>query len=203
MKKKRKLSFVDFFEIIMYIISLICFIYFLIEGNIIKAIQSILVVLILCALRLVIKNTKVKVSTYLRFAILVFIFVAMILASEFDFYSKIPYLDKMEHLTSGVLFNIIGAVIFDYINRNEEYISINPLTKILFCLFFSIAIAGVWEIFEFTVDNLLGLNCQNGSLVDTMGDIICGTTGAICTSIYLYLKAKRQRKEENNDITNI
>jgi hypothetical protein len=51
--------------------------------------------------------------------------------------------------------------------------------------------AGCWEIFEFTTDRLFGLYSQNGSLVDTMVDIICGTVGAGGTALYLALKAER------------
>lgn len=46
-------------------------------------------------------------------------------------------------------------------------------------------------LYEFTTDRLFGLLSQNGSLVDTMADIICGTVGAAGTALYLAYRAKR------------
>ncbi|WP_307400343.1 hypothetical protein [Paenibacillus anaericanus] len=88
-------------------------------------------------------------SPALRFSVLIFITITMMLANLFNMYAVIPYLDKIEHLLSGA-----------------------------------------WEIYEFVVDHLFGLHSQNASLTDTMLDIICGTVGAVVSSIYLLYKAR-------------
>lgn len=116
----------------------------------------------------------------------------MFMAVEFSFYTKIFGLDKVEHLSSGVMLVFIGFLIFKHINEKEEHIQINNLTIVLFSLFFAIACAGCWEIFEYSSDKLLHLSTQNGSLEDTMQDIICGTTGASITSVYLYFRICKQ-----------
>ena len=59
----------------------------------------------------------------------------------------------------------------------------------MYCLF-ATAAAGAWEIWEFTTDSLFGLTAQNGSLTDTMWDIICGTSVGIVTAIPIYLHSK-------------
>lgn len=191
MEKKLKHSISDYLEAALYILALICFVYFLINKNIPKTLQPILIVSVLISLKVLIKITKIEIFPALRFSVLVFVFICMFLAVEFNFYSFVPEMDKMEHLLSGCILIFVGFSIFKQINRKEEKIKINLLTIVLFCLFFAIASAGVWEIFEFTVDRLFGLATQNGSLVDTMQDIICGTTGAILTSIYLYHRLKK------------
>lgn len=190
MKDKRKYDFNDYFEIFLYILAVICFIYFLFKGNRAKTLQPILIILVLITIKALARAVKVEIFFVLRFSILLFIFVAMFLANEFGFYSIIPSLDKIEHLFSGVILTLVGIVVFKHINRNEKDIKINPSTIVFFSLYFSIAMAGFWEIYEFTTDYILGLRSQNASLLDTMLDIICGTTGAVTTSIYLHYKTR-------------
>ena len=48
----------------------------------------------------------------------------------------------------------------------------------VFALAFSVAIGAVWEIFEFAMDSIFGLNMQKSGLVDTMWDLIVDTLGA-------------------------
>lgn len=61
---------------------------------------------------------------------------------------------------------------------------------VFFSVIFAIALAGTWEIWEFTTDRLFGLNSQLNSLIDTMTDIICGTVGGLISAIPIYLFAK-------------
>jgi len=48
----------------------------------------------------------------------------------------------------------------------------------------------VWEIFEFSMDQLLGANMQKNGLTDTMWDLIVNGGGAIIASTvgYIYIK---------------
>lgn len=110
------------------------------------------------------------------------------MANEFGFYGKVPHLDKIEHLFSGVILCFIGLLIFRKINKKEINLSLHSATEVWFSLFFSMAMAGCWEIFEFSTDMIFGLNSQNRSIIDTMIDMICGIFGAILTSFYLSQK---------------
>ena len=62
-----------------------------------------------------------------------------------------------------------------------------------FSIFFAMAVAGGWEIWEFTTDQLLGFASQNNSLIDTMLDIICGTVMGVITNIPIYLQSKGKK----------
>lgn len=194
--KKRKFDFNDYFEAALYILAAVCFLYFLPKGNKPKIFQPILIIAVLTLIKVIKNILKLDFFPALRFSMLAFIFVAMFLANEFDFYSLIPGLDKIEHLFSGVILAFIGLVVFEYINRNERSLKISPSTKLFFSLFFSIAMAGCWEIYEFTTDHLFGLRSQNNSLLDTMTDIICGTVGAIIA--YIYLRYNDNKKLNSN-----
>lgn len=189
MKTKRNYVFNDYFELFLYALAVICSIYFLIRGDMQRTLQPILIILVLTFIKVLINKSRIPISTGLRFSVLAFIFITMFFANEFKGYSFIPYLDKIEHLSSGVILFYIGSLILELINKNETN-KLNVKTIILFSLFFAIAMAGVWEIYEFTTDRLFGLRSQNNSLVDTMGDIICGSIGALFTSIYTYKNFK-------------
>jgi uncharacterized membrane protein YjdF len=192
MKKKNKYSFNDYFELFLYILSLVCFVYFFLKEDTAKTLQPVLIVATLIFIRIVIKITKVEIFEVLRFSILAFIFVAMFLANEFGFYAIIPGLDKIEHLFSGVILCFVGLLILKRVNGNGMN-RFNPITVTLFSLFFAVAMAGCWEIYEYTTDKILGLKSQNESLEDTMRDIICGTLGAVVTTIYIYKRLSNNR----------
>jgi uncharacterized membrane protein YjdF len=191
--KKRKDKWNDLFELAMYVTAAVCFVYFWVKGIPAKMFEAGLIVAVLLIIRIVVKITKTTLFAALRFSVLLFIFVSMFLANEFGFYKVIPYLDKIEHLFSGLILCFVGLLIYMKASRGEKTAAPSAQVAIWFCLFFSTAMAGVWEIYEFTTDGLFGLHSQNGSLVDTMTDIICGTIGAVATSIYLAFKAKHRK----------
>ena len=43
----------------------------------------------------------------------------------------------------------------------------------------------IWEIFEFSLDYVIGLNMQKSGLVDTMGDLIVNSIGSLFVAIFL------------------
>lgn len=197
--QKRKDKWNDFFELGMFFLAAICFVYFLTQRIYPKVFEAVLIVAALVGIRVLIKIAKVELFPLLRFSILFFIFIAMFMANEFGFYGKIPYLDKMEHFFSGVILTFIGLLIFRKINKKEDNRLFHSALEIWFSLFFSVAMAGCWEIYEFVTDGIIGLNSQNGSIADTMFDMICGTLGAIMTCLYLGNKKGKRNSFSEED----
>lgn len=181
----------DGFELVMYVMAAVCLVYFLIRGVWAKVLEAVLIVIILAAIRIVVKLTRTPLFPALRFCILLFIFITMFLANEFGMYGVIPNLDDIEHLFSGVILCFVGLLIFRQLSKHEDQVRLRASLIVWFSLFFAVAMAGCWEIYEFSLDGLFGLNSQGGSLDDTMVDIICGTIGAVCTSLYLIYRARR------------
>lgn len=129
-----------------------------------------------------------------------FVLCAMLLGEILDFYTLFAWWDSMLHLLSGVLFSFVGYLLFTSLNRNDEVRNqLNPMSVVLVSVCFALACGGVWEIFEFAGDSLLGMNMQrwqsgmdaeqwalmqnfantsNPGLIDTMKDIIVDTVGA-------------------------
>ncbi|WP_054957885.1 hypothetical protein [Paenibacillus dakarensis] len=176
------------FEIGLYIICSLCLVFFAVKGIYAKCFQAALIISVLLIMRGLTKWTRTRLSSGLRFSILLFITITMLLAKLFNMYSVIPHLDKIEHLLSGAILVYVGLLIHDKTIQRHPERHLHQPGAIWFALFFSVAMAGVWEIYEFTVDHLFGLVSQNGSLTDTMWDIICGTAGAIIIVVFLSFK---------------
>lgn len=140
---------------------------------------------------------KARISFYL---IYFFIIGAMYLGNVFDFYIIIPMYDKILHLLSGLIIGLIGYILFLHVSNSSVENSFKRYMPMLFSIMFSIAAAAIWEVWEFSTDQLFGFTSQNNSLKDTMWDIICGTVMGIVANIPIYLyhiKSKKIKFIEN------
>jgi len=123
--------------------------------------------------------------------IVLFIYASMYLGEIHSFYYRFWWWDIMLHTLSGV---IIGAIGFSlvYIFNTEENVAIklSPLFVAIFSFCFATSMGALWEIYEFFMDSIFGLNMQKSGLVDTMWDLIVDALGALVMSVlgYLYLK---------------
>lgn len=111
--------------------------------------------------------------------LIIFIFFATYCARVLNFYSLDIY-DKILHFSSGLLMGYVGLVLYNVIFINKDDVR----GKLIFAIVFAIAVAGLWEVWEFSCDKLLAMNLQR-SLDDTMYDIICGSLGGLLISTVL------------------
>ncbi len=123
------------------------------------------------------KVFKCKFAFRIELLYYAFIFVALDMGICMDLYKTVPYFDKTVHFCSGVFSALVGhyALVYFKVNKSPK------LFKVMFIMFFSIAIAVLWEFFEFGCDKLLGQSMQQLISVgvdDTMFDLICATIGA-------------------------
>lgn len=188
--------YIDWYERMLYVICGAAIVYFAIMGTYAKVLQAGLIITVVLLFRGLIFWTKSDLPPLLRFSVLIFITITMLLANLFNMYAVIPYLDKIEHLLSGAILFFVGQFILLRMVKRAGESSLPINITLWFSFYFAVAMAGVWEIYEFTVDHLFGLHAQNGSLTDTMLDIICGTLGAAATFIYLIYKKERGQVQE-------
>ena len=123
------------------------------------------------------KVFKCKFAFRIELLYYAFIFVALDMGICMDLYKTVPYFDKTVHFCSGVFSALVGhyALVYFKVNKSPK------LFKAMFIMFFSIAIAVLWEFFEFGCDKLLGQSMQQLISIgvdDTMFDLICATIGA-------------------------
>lgn len=158
-----------------------------------------------------ISGHKLRLSNALSCVIILFIFAAEFLGEINDFYTLVPWWDTMLHTVSGVILGLIGFMLVYVLNENERVtVHLSPVFICFFAFCFAVAAGGIWEIFEFAGDRILGMNMQkylppkgtttlytadwrfDAGLLDTMEDLICDALSALATSVggYILLKIR-------------
>lgn len=140
-------------------------------------------------------RSHLNIPPLFHLVLLVFIFASMYLGELQEYYLIYWWWDLVLHGTSGVIFGFIGLVMV-YILNNKPGISVmlSPLFVALFSFTFAIAVGVIWEIFEYTMDQLLKINMQKSGIDDTMWDLLVDALGALLAAWvgYHYLSGERR-----------
>lgn len=133
------------------------------------------------------KFTKFHISNELEFVYLLFIFLAQFLGSGVNLYKYVPWFDTFTHFVSGILTCFIAIILLHLFHQSPKKKILFNITYILGIVFL---VAGLWEFFEFGMDQLTGSNLQHSmetNVTDTMNDMLAAFTGSILFIItYLY-----------------
>lgn len=137
------------------------------------------------------KRYKINIPVEFEILIVVFVYAGLFLGEVGNYYTRFWWWDLLLHATSALAFGVIGFVIL-FILYKKGKIKANPIWIAIFAFAFAVAIGAVWEIFEFGMDQIFGLNMQKSGLIDTMWDLIVNSAGALIASVlgYLYLKGE-------------
>ena len=169
--------------------------------------------IILCIVTLLIYNVpiflgkkiKLEIPTFLQIFALCFIFAHFILGEIFRAYDHVPFFDKTLHVLSGLAFAALGFSLINILNKSDKiHLKFSPGFVVLFAFCFSMAVASVWEVIEFSIDGITGSNMQRwqndavlsnagkAGLSDTMWDMIVCLIGTavVCVAGYISLKTK-------------
>ncbi|MBP6942868.1 MAG: hypothetical protein KBB55_02375 [Candidatus Buchananbacteria bacterium] len=125
--------------------------------------------------------------------IIIFIFLSLFLGEVHHYYYTFWWWDLYLHVQSGILLGILGFIVSYILNEQRHFkMRMRPMMTAMFAFSFSITLGVLWEIFEFGMDQVFGLNMQKSGLIDTMTDLIVDTFGAsiIATLGYLWMKRK-------------
>lgn len=127
-----------------------------------------------------------------------FVFASLFLGEVHDYYAKYWWWDIALHSSSGILLGFIGFLLVHVLNETEDIgLHMKPGFVAFFAFLFAVGIGALWEIFEFSMDQLMGTNMQKpmlgdpSGLTDTMWDLIVDSVGALVISLmgYGYLKS--------------
>lgn len=117
----------------------------------------------------------------------IFAFLASFLGSVEGLYGSVWWWDLAMHTAFGYLGCFVGLF---FACKLADVAKLRPLFVILFCFAVSLMFGALWEIFEFSGDQLLGNTAQGPHIPDgeggwfidvrdTMEDILCNTAGAL------------------------
>ncbi len=133
-----------------------------------------------------------QLGDVLQFCYYAFAFLGLILGSILRFYQLYPGYDKFVHFISGVITAVVALL---FLKKSGTNTAKTPLWfQIFFLICFSLAIAGIWEFFEFFCDHITGGDCQYvvaTGVHDTMEDMLVAFLGSILFGVYYYFEMRR------------
>lgn len=129
----------------------------------------------------------------LRFVagIVVFIYATIFLGEAFDFYNRYWWWDVTMHASSATGIGLLGFLFVFMLFEGDRYAAPAwAMAMIAFSL--AVAMGGIWEIFEYAIDQNFALNMQKSGLSDTMWDLIVNAAGSFIAALagFLYLKGR-------------
>lgn len=161
-----------------------------------------LLVLLITLLPVLLRNRlQLKVPTEFQLLFILFMFAALFLGEIRGFYERFWWWDIALHTTSGLMLGIFGFLLVYLLNESERIpLDMKPGFVAFFAFLFAVALGALWEVFEFSMDQLFGLNMQKpmlgdpSGLTDTMWDLIVDTLGASFISLlsYVYMLKRKE-----------
>ncbi|GGE47050.1 hypothetical protein [Actibacterium pelagium] len=137
------------------------------------------------------RRLGVQLPVQLLALITLFIFATLFLGEVWDFYGRYWWWDVVLHGGSAMAFGLMGVVFVLLLFEGDRYAAPPFAMSVLaFCV--AISIGASWEVFEFLMDQIFGLNMQKSGLMDTMWDMIVDMIGAFigATIGFFYLKGR-------------
>lgn len=120
----------------------------------------------------------------LDFLMLSFAFLAYPLGACLDFYRILPGFDKLAHSLSGVFVSLLCLIMYYYLKPEHDISARDASLAMAFVFFGSMAVAGLWEIGEYLLSFLVGLDLQRAAatgVTDSMHDMIVCLIGTVAT----------------------
>jgi len=113
-----------------------------------------------------------------------FVYLSLFLGEVQGYYVRFWWWDIVLHTGSGFLLGVLGFLLVYVLNEKEDIeLNLEPKFIAFFAFLFAMGMGAIWEIFEFAMDQLFGMNMQKNGLVDTMWDLIVDGIGALIISI--------------------
>jgi hypothetical protein len=164
----------------------------LVQGRWLTAVTTVAIVLVTLLPVAIGKRFGVTIPPEFEMLAVAFVYASLFLGEVRDYYVRFWWWDVVLHIGSGLILGILGFLLVYVLNEKDSIaLDMKPSFVALFAFMFAITLGALWEIFEFGVDQLFGLNMQKSGLTDTMWDLIVDTLGAGLISIlgYKYLTA--------------
>ncbi len=134
-------------------------------------------------------HLRVQLPVEFSLATCLFLYAAFALGEVRQFYHHYWWWDVLLHGISALVLGLIGFLLV-YIFYMTNRIRIAPIYVAAASFGFAVTLGTLWEIFEFLMDQLFGLNMQKSGLVDSMTDLMIDVGGALAAATlgYFYVR---------------
>lgn len=135
-----------------------------------------------------------------------FLYCAIFLGEVRSFYYLVPHWDTALHAMSSAMLGALGFSVMQWLSGDERIpLTLSPAFTAVFAFCFAFTLGGIWELYEFFADALLGTNMQKfrladgmilsgrDALADTMKDLLVDGIGALTMSIVGYISLKYKK----------
>lgn len=147
------------------------------------------------------RHFRVHVPAEFQVLTVIFVFATLFLGEIRSYYERIWWWDMALHASSGLLLAIAGFLLVYVLNGNARVdLHLRPRFVALFAFLFAVTVGVLWEIFEFAMDQLFGMQMQKpmlgdpSGLTDTMWDLIVDALGALVISVFGWWYMKRGQR---------
>jgi hypothetical protein len=138
--------------------------------------------------------TKLKFNMPLIVSYIVFLFASQYLGSILGWYGN-GWWDTFLHLLSGSLLAFAGIAFYERLVHREAAKEISPWFVFLFILSFAVFGGVLWEIYEFSSDELFNMTLQGGGNKDTMVDLLADSIGGLVIASWSAVRLKIKFKK--------
>lgn len=143
------------------------------------------------------RNYRVSLPFELDFLITLMLFLHTFMGEGLEFYERVRLFDKALHLYGSAVIAALAFLIVYTLHYTRKLRLSLPLIG-FFTVSFALAVGGLWEIGEFTVDNMFGKTTQNGltdTMLDMINDLVGGAVAAVLGMLYVrYSKPEARRR---------
>lgn len=181
--------FLIFFMLAIYAAILSALLFSLIERMWLGVFVSVISFGVIWGTRFIARRNRFSMPVSIEFFLTLFLYASLILGEVHGYYTRFWWWDTVLHAGSGIALGFIGFLILYALYRKGK-LEASAFLIAFFAFCFALALGALWEVFEFGVDQIFGVNMQKSGLVDTMWDLMVDTVGALITSIagYFYIK---------------
>lgn len=130
------------------------------------------------------RRWRVRLPAFIQVSYVAFLFLSMFSGVVLGMYTIFHPWDDIMHFISGIFIGVAAALwLTSAIDRAKLQLPPWLVAMCVFCL--GVTMAVIWEIVEFSCDQLFGTFTQRNDLFDTMTDLMFGTVSALFVALLL------------------
>jgi hypothetical protein len=181
---------------LMKLILIGSFPYSVYKGDYLYSIAAVVAIALSLTPSIIERNYRVTLPFELDFLITLSIFAHIFFGEQMHFYERFWLWDKILHVYGSAVVSLLAFILVYTFHSTGKLRLTLPFIG-LFTVVFTLAVGGIWEIGEFTVDKLLGLNTQRGldnTMWDIINNLVGGTLAALLGMLYVRYSHPDNRK---------